>query len=372
MKTKQITRCLTIFLTIMAVMPFFAKDAAAGLRTRIVVLPFYVEEGRDVGDAGGLALHYRRMSGFIENQLVRHNFEVVDPFAREAAERELSRLMERSRDDSSLACLEVCRKYGVDAAYIVWLHVKAKRTADNYWKASAILDGKGYDSGGRSLGANVYKTFKVTRRDLDEAVGIVEKEVGDVVGHTLTAWSRQQSPASVVPASGTVSAGAGAVASRNQGQGQGVLARNIDRLRSNIEVRLDGATDYETVELFGKVVNTVNGVEDARQLSQQIVPDNPQACTSQWEVQLNNTEPFRFQANTMKMVDDILDAGGRIVLNGVPYRYSPSELRYLKGIRPGAVSTRSVQFVIDRERVRDKEFSGRHNPATGRKGPGFE
>ncbi|MEA1967309.1 MAG: hypothetical protein U9N77_03715, partial [Thermodesulfobacteriota bacterium] len=188
MKNAKVNRLIVILILTAVMVVSGAISASAALRTRIVVLPFYVEQGRDAADTGysDLGLHYRRMSGFIENHLVSHNFEVIDPFAKDSTEKELSRIMETAREDSARACLDMANRFAVDAVYFVWLKVKAKKTADGYWKASAILDGKGYDSGGRSLGANVLKTFKMTKRDFDEAVAIVEKEVGDVVGRTLT------------------------------------------------------------------------------------------------------------------------------------------------------------------------------------------
>ncbi|MDH3349218.1 MAG: hypothetical protein OEM02_14095, partial [Desulfobulbaceae bacterium] len=131
---------------------------------RIVVLPFYNEQGNDTNQGGDSTTHYRRMMRFINNQLVRHNFEVINPFAHDSAEREYNRIMERSLDDSSLSCMEMNKKYGTDAAYIVWLDVTVETTSDGYCKASARLEGEGYDSGGRDLGVGVSKTFKITKR----------------------------------------------------------------------------------------------------------------------------------------------------------------------------------------------------------------
>ena len=59
---------------------------------------------------------------------------------------------------------------------------------------------------------------------------------------------------------------------------------------------------------------------------------------------------------------EILDAGGEIYLKGVPYRYTAAEVDLLKGIRPGETTSRKIQFVIDRQLVKDKEFQGRHDP----------
>lgn len=342
-----------------------ALSAQAKLRTRIAVLPFYMEQGNDADTQyDDLGLHYRRMSGFIENQLVRHDFEVIDPFAKDASQKELNRVMETAKEDSLLVAKNMCQRFAVDAVYIVWLKVKAKSTSDGYWKASAVLDGKGYDSGGRSLGANVLKTFKVSRTDFNEAVAVVEKEVGDVVGRILTNWSQSRAAQTLVGTNVT------------SGTGKGILAENIQNQAQYVNVRLDQANEYELVETFGKVLNTVRGVVDRRRFNQRIVRDNPQACVTEWEVEIdiNSTDPFRLQANIMKMINDILDAGGTIRIKGVPYRYTPDEMKLMMGIMPGEASSRSLQFIVDRERARDREFAGRHDPenAAGFSRPAFE
>jgi len=338
-----------------------AKSAMA--QTRIAVVPLYTEEGREAGQGGSQTLHYRRAMGFIENQLVRHGFEVINPFAKDASEAEYNRVMERAREDSPLASREMCKKYAVDAAYIVWLSVQIKQTTEGFCKAKVRLDGQGYDSAGRSLGAHVSKTFKVTRHDCDDAIAEAEKEVGDLVGRRLTAWRGGKPHASegLEPGSAVVARGIAEAPARG-----GVLKQETAKRENVIHVRLDGATQYELTEVFGKVINTVTGVVEAKRYSSSLIPDNPQACFMIWRVRIEDTDPFRLQANVMKMLDDISDAGGEIRLKGVPYRYTPAEIDLLKGIRPGDSTTREVQFVVDRERARDREFSGRHDPYKAR------
>lgn len=345
---------------------------------RIVVLPFYVEEGGDSIDGGNSTLHYRRMMRFINNQLVRHNFEVINPFAHDASEKEYNRLMEKSREDSSLASLEVCKKYGTDAAYISWLKVKIKKTDDGYCKASARLEGEGYDSAAHDLGVGVSKTFKITRRDCDDAIAEVEKEVGDLVGRKLTAWSGGQSSNVVVapaaaPSAPAPSTGAAVVPTATTAAAGGALARNIQQNAQYITVRLDGVTDYEVVEAFGKVVKTARGVEYAKNFSQRIVPDNPQASFVNWRATITDTDAFVLQANIVKMLNDISDNGGEIVMKGVPYRYTPGEIDLLKGVRPADATSREIQFVLDRELVRDRDMSQTHDAYQAKKKKaGFE
>ncbi len=343
----------------------FASVALA--QQRIIVLPFYVEEGRDANQGGNATLHFRRMMRFINNQLVRHDFEVINPFAKDASEREFNRTMERAREDSPMASMEVCKRYGVDAAYIVWLRVKIRQTQDGFCKAKARLDGEGYDSAGHDLGIGVSKSWVETARDCDDAIAECEKEVGDVVGRKLTAWSGGSGR-------GGSGGGSAVVGSSSGSESGGALARNLRKYENILEVRLDGATEYEAAEAMGKVINTATGVLEAKRYGANVVPDNPKASWSTWRVTYEGTDPFRLQANIMTMINQVLDAGGEITLKGVPYRYTAAEVNLLMGVRTGSATSRMVQFVFDRERMRDREFSGRHDPYKARKHnkPGFE
>ncbi len=322
---------------------------AAASPVRIVVLPFYVEEGVDASKGGEIKTHYRRTMRQINNHLDHNDFEVINPFAKESIENEYNRVAERAREDSILAIREVCEKYGVDVAYIVWLKVKMKRTADGYYKATAIIDGEGYDAGGRDLGVGLTETFKVTRRDRDEAVVEVEKYAGDLVGQMLTTWRRDRGDqyATVVDP---------ATPASNQGR----LMQNARKHENTLQIRLDGATDYEIAEVFGKVLNTATGVVDAKRVGGSIVRNNPQASYAAWRVEIDGsiTESFRLEANIMKMIGDVMDSGGNIELKGVPYRYSADEIRQLKGIHPGKSNARQLQFVVDRGETIEREMTG--------------
>ncbi len=114
--------------------------AAATDPIRIVVLPFITEGGTDVRNIddttprhGNARTHYRRILRYINKQLVRHGFEVINPFAQEYNEDEYRRLMERAREDSTLDAMNLTEKYGVDVVYLVWLSLRDPvKTADGF------------------------------------------------------------------------------------------------------------------------------------------------------------------------------------------------------------------------------------------------
>jgi hypothetical protein len=132
--------------------------------------------------------HYRRVMRFINNQLVRHNFEVVNAVAHELQEKYYALLAQRTSSSAQSVCAELNRKYGTDAAYIIWLDIFAKRTRDGFCRVSARIEGEGYDSAGRDLGAGLAKDFTTVGEDCVAAVELAEKEIGDIVGRKLTAY----------------------------------------------------------------------------------------------------------------------------------------------------------------------------------------
>ena len=331
LKTAQIyiTACLTLLLGL-------SLAGSASAQIRIVIAPFYAEESLDSGTPKQIARHYRRVIRFIGNPLVRQGYEVINPFARELTEKEYNRILQRAKEDSPLAAKDLCKKYATEIAYIVWLDVHRKQTVDGYCKATVNIDGEGYDSVGRDLGVGIQKDFIVTRRECRVAVTEAEKELGILVGRKL--------------------------ASRIDNKKE-LLAKAVDKEKETdtpqpkyniIEVRLDGATEYTLSEVFAKVINTAARVVEAKRMASSIVPNNPQASWVVWRVKIEDIDSVRLQANMLKMIRDILSAGGTIHYKGVPYRYTKEEIALLKGIRPGDSTTQKIQFIIDRDLARDK------------------
>ena len=138
-----------------------------------------------------------------------------------------------------------------------------------------------------------------------------------------------------------------------------MIARTAGALGTLIDVRLEEATRPELVEVFGKVLNTAQGAVEATTYGSVIEPGNPRASFATWRVRIENTDPFRFQTNVMTMLETIADAGGEIVLKGVPYRYTRADADLLRGIRPANSASRSLVFVVDRNRAQEMELAGR-------------
>lgn len=125
----------------------------------------------------------------------------------------------------------------------------------------------------------------------------------------------------------------------------------------NITVRLDGATEYGPVEIFGKVLKTAPGVVAAKNYSQRIVADDPAQCRVLWRAQVDETtDGFTLQTAIMSMLDDVIYGQGKLNLNGVEYNYSSYDIAFLRGIRPADATSLAIEFILDRELVRDSEM----------------
>lgn len=337
--------CIKTTFALLALMAAACSAWAAQERipTRIVVVPFYIEEGAAGRDTAYEARHYRRIVKLINNRLTRNDFEVINPWAQDLMELEYNELQRRSRLDSPLTAQDMTRRYATDIAYIVWLDVSKRVTYDGFCKVRVRMEGEGYDSAARDLGLGVIKSFHVTRRDCEDAVTEAEMEVGELVGRQLMdhRWQR------------------GALAASDDGSSEGanLIQRRADALENLLTVRLEGANAYELVEIFGKVLVTARGVSEAKNYRMRIETDNPQASLAVWRVRIEGTDPFRLMANVQKMIKDVIAADGKLTLKGVPYRYSADEVRLLKGIRTGEATTREVVFVVDRALARERNYS---------------
>ena len=359
---RHLAKTSTTFSTLFSMIAFIAVgtlfSTSALAQTRIVVIPHYVEDGANMKWSYAVE-HFETVIGPINNQLGRHGFEVLDPIAADLKEADYN----LSRVDSSSAVPEMAKRFAVDLVYVLRIDLKAKKVS-NGCKVKATVKGRCYDSAGRSVPASLMKKFNATEETCDDAVDVVENSIGYKIGRILTDWNGKSS--------GTRrSTGEGTVYKKVSDSKGGVLIKHIEDYENLVNIRLDGATEYELAEVFGKVVNTVRGVVPGtiKRFRSNIDPEDPEKCVSIWRTRIQNTDPFRLQANIMKMINDILDAKGNINLKGVPYRYTPAEITLLKGIRTGSSSANEIQFVIDLQRSQDREMSGRHDPY---KKKGFE
>lgn len=307
----------------------------AAMPDRIAVLPFYVESGELERNSGLTKRDYRRVGAIINNKLVKYGFDVVNVSAADLKQQDYDTLAKRFKEDSQSVVTDVTRKYSVDAVYIIWLEVE-NIWEGNFCKVLLAVDGEGYTSDGSSLGLAISwevqgKGATKCARSLKNA----QKIVADKIGTSIALAKGASNSSSSSP-----------------------LKKRLDNQRPLITIRLDGIIEYEAVEAMGKALNTARGVISAKRLGGNLDGNNPSASYEEWRIQIDNarTEPFRIQANIMKMIKDVIYHNGSLTLKGVPYRYTAREVDLLKGVRPGRSTSKEIQFTFDIDKKLDTDF----------------
>lgn len=290
-------------------------NALAQTSYRIVVLPFYVEEGGKTQEFID-SQTYRRMSSLINNSLVNSdfNFDVVNAVASDLNQKDYDELRQRFESDSLSAVADMNRRYNTDAVYIVWLDANIK-TDGALCKVTIMLDGEGYASDGSDLGVGLNQSTDSTTNSCKRSLSKAQKQMAIQIGSIISVG----------------------------------MKRNLDKSQHFITVRLDGITNYETIEAMGKLLKSFTGVVNARRMGGNLTPESPQSSYETWRISHDNgvTEPYLIQANIMKGLKDVVSSNGRTTYKGIPYRYSPNEIRLLKGVRPGRTKSKEIQFIHD-------------------------
>jgi hypothetical protein len=140
---------------------------------------------------------------------------------------------------------------------------------------------------------------------------------------------------------------------------QSSLHSSADQL---VQVRLEEVDEGTTAQAFGKVLRAAEGVVDAKRYSASIVPGDPQNSYVLWRVLTSYADPLRLEDSIIDGINAVLRSGGRAVINGMDFDFTPAEIEMLKGIRLIDATANQLRYIVDRELARDRDFSGRLDP----------
>jgi len=115
-------------------------------------------------------------------------------------------------------------------------------------------------------------------------------------------------------------------------------------------------------QAFGKVLRAADGVIEAKRYKTEIIVGNPQKSFALWLVTTSYADPFRLDESILDGIKEVLRHGGRVVINGVKFDYSPAEIEMFKGIQLLDATAKELKYIVDRDLARDRDFSGRLNP----------
>ncbi len=129
-----------------------------------------------------------------------------------------------------------------------------------------------------------------------------------------------------------------------------------------VEIRLEEVDDSSTARAFGKVLRSAEGVVDAKRYAAKINPGDPQKSYVLWRVLTSYSDPLRLEDSIIDGINMVLQSGGRVIINGARFDFSPAEIEMLKGVRLIDATANQLRYIVDRELARDRDFSGRLDP----------
>ena len=128
----------------------------------------------------------------------------------------------------------------------------------------------------------------------------------------------------------------------------GILQREINKHHDLIRVRLLGATEYELVEIFNDLLRCAPGVKEARRYRFSLDPQSPEVCMVEWQVRIEDTDPFQLESYLYEMVREAVQEGRGET--GPVFTLQPAgvDLERLRDIRPWRASNSEIEFVLYR------------------------
>ncbi len=340
-------RMVLMCLAMAILMPSLAQAA----RPKVMIVPFYTEEGRTFKEVDpDLQDFYRDVVGYVGSHLSRNCFTVANQWANDAMVRRSDWLQSRPREFSSRSIGQVAQRYGLSGVYVVRVKVFKRTSTDGIVVLRGIVRGDGYDAAGNSLGLPIKEKFSVSSRYREEAMIDLATELGDILGAELDA-SPNGDCGNLYYA-----------LTRDNSRRPGVNAAIAD----SVTVSVSGVRNSETIEALGKILNTSTGVrknsrDRVEKITSEVHRDNTMMSRTIWQIELGREMSQQvLQANIIKNAKDIVKAGGKAISKGIRYRYDYNTIRELSGLTVGDNYAKgNLSFQIDRNKMRSWERSHR-------------
>jgi hypothetical protein len=128
----------------------------------------------------------------------------------------------------------------------------------------------------------------------------------------------------------------------------GILQREIHKHHDLIRVRLLGATEYELVEIFNDLLRCAPGVKEARRYRFSLDPQRPEVCMVEWQVRIEDTDPFQLESYLYEMVREAVQEGRGEAGPVFMFQSAGVDLKRLRDMRPWCASNSEIEFALYR------------------------
>jgi len=128
----------------------------------------------------------------------------------------------------------------------------------------------------------------------------------------------------------------------------GILQREINKHHDLIRVRLLGATEYELVEIFNDLLRCAPGVKETRRYRFSLDPQRPEICMVEWQVRIEDTDPFQLESYLYEMVREAVQEGRGEAGRVFTFQSAGVDLERLRDMRPWRASNSEIEFALYR------------------------
>ncbi len=129
-----------------------------------------------------------------------------------------------------------------------------------------------------------------------------------------------------------------------------------------IEITLTEVDSSTTAEVFGRIVRAADGVIEVKRYGQHVSPGNPQDSYTTYVATTMYKDPSRLDYSILENIRTLLSCGGYAMIRNNLFEFSPSAVESLMGVRLIDAGARQLEYKVDRELKRDREFAGEMDP----------
>ncbi len=142
-----------------------------------------------------------------------------------------------------------------------------------------------------------------------------------------------------------------------------VVGKEVEKVAlREVIINLRGATEYETVEIFNRLLESMSLVSDIERLRMVIVPSRPGQCLATWKVMTVEQDTFTIESQLYGGIKKLDQEGNNDVLEGLHFSASEDDIEMVKKIKPTLATASALNFsleLVQDRRVRssfDKEL----------------
>ncbi len=114
-----------------------------------------------------------------------------------------------------------------------------------------------------------------------------------------------------------------------------------------VMINLRGATRYETVEIFNRLLHEVASISAIERIRMIITPTRPGRCVATWKVMTLEEDTFPLERQLYANIKKLDPAGNNDFLDGLLFDTSSDALEHAKTIKPVSATLENLDFVVE-------------------------